>query len=123
VRPTLIRAPGIIAPALVLLLALNGVRAVAHEHAYIPKDLTDAHRELIRLFSPNGVAEIKGLKDEKDALTIPIGIELTNRWQLNSNSRLAKYFHRLGARFARHGGNCDGDLLGSAASSAFGFIA
>ena len=83
-RPTLIRAPGIIAPALVLLLALNGVRAVAHEHAYIPKDLTDAHRELIRLFSPNGVAEIKGLKDEKDALTIPIGIELTNRWQLNS---------------------------------------
>jgi len=98
VRPTLIRAPGIIAPALVLLLALNGVRAVAHEHAYIPKDLTDAHRELIRLFSPNGVAEIKALKDEKGAYTIPIGIELTNRWQLNSNSRLAKYFHRLGVQ-------------------------
>jgi len=46
VRPTLIRAPGIIAPALVLLLALNGVRAVAHEHAYIPKDLTDAQMDI-----------------------------------------------------------------------------
>ena len=40
----------------------------------------------------------KRSKDEKDALTIPIGIELTNRWQLNSNFRLAKYFHRLGVQ-------------------------
>jgi len=84
---------------LVLVLALNGGRAIADEHAYIPNDLADAHRELFRLFSPNGVAEIRALKHEKDAYTtIPIGIELTNRWELNSDSCLAKYFHRLGVQ-------------------------
>jgi hypothetical protein len=95
------KKPGVIAPALFLLLVLDGPQAIADEHAYIPNDLADAHRELIRLFSPNGIAEIKALKNEKAAYTIPTGIEPTNRWQLNSHSSLAKYFHGLGVQDSR----------------------
>ncbi len=86
----------ILLPAAAISLLLFLTTPARGEEIYLPQDLDDAHRELLRLFGPAAIAQIKALKSEEDVYTIDWGIGLINCWELNANSPLALFFRRRG---------------------------
>lgn len=65
---------------------------------YIPKNLDDAHAQLLQTLSVDDLARIKAMKSEDQMAehNFDLGMGLRNTWGLWSGSRLAKYFNQLG---------------------------
>ena len=64
---------------------------------YIPVDLSDAHRELEKIF-PKELEHIKSMTNEEGMIEyhFSLGLSIRNYWGLWHGSRLAQYFDRMG---------------------------
>src|SRR4051812_25886021 len=70
----------------------------AHGGTYIPKDLDDAHQQLLKIFTPKDIAHIKAMKKEGDMIQyhMGLGMGLRNDWGLWRGSRLSQWFNQRG---------------------------
>ena len=84
---------------IILALFLFAINEYAQDStsSYIPENLRDAHRELIRLLPDSVIAIIKNT-NENDLINyhMGLGMWIRNNWGLWENSRLAQYFDSLG---------------------------
>ncbi len=63
----------------------------------IPKDLNEAHTELMRVLSKELIAKMKkGSEKEMSQYHLGLGMTMRNEWGLWKGSSLAKYFNKLG---------------------------
>ncbi|MBA2435525.1 MAG: hypothetical protein H0W34_15045 [Pyrinomonadaceae bacterium] len=72
--------------------------ASAGADTYIPRDLDDAHQQLMKIFSPKDIAHIKAMKSEDDMIEYHMGLGtgLRNDWGLWRGSRLSRWFNQRG---------------------------
>ncbi len=78
---------------------------------YVPIDLDDAHRELLRMLSNDDVDKIRRAGDDEAAtFHMGLGLWIRNNWGLWGGSRLAVHFNGLGVR---HPDDMSGIILGS----------
>ena len=65
---------------------------------YIPKDLDDAHRELAKMLPAEEIERIQAMTNEDQMIDyhMGLGLRLRNEWGLWHESRLARYFTKLG---------------------------
>ncbi|MFN2604389.1 MAG: DUF6794 domain-containing protein [Gemmatimonadaceae bacterium] len=70
----------------------------AHGGTYIPKDLDDAHRQLMKIFSAKDIEHIKSMKSEDEMIEyhMGLGMGLRNEWGLWKGSRLSQWFNQRG---------------------------
>ncbi|HEU5124852.1 MAG TPA: DUF6794 domain-containing protein [Verrucomicrobiae bacterium] len=83
---------------LCLLLVSCSVPSSRPATNYIPVDLEDAHRELARMLPPKELEHIKAMTTESETIEyhMNLGLGLRNQWGLWHDSRLARFFDRLG---------------------------
>lgn len=75
----------------------EGKEAQTKKEIYIPKDLGDAHSELLRILPKDTIEQIKqGTEREMIRYHRGLGMWLRNNWGLWKGSPLGDYFHNLG---------------------------
>jgi hypothetical protein len=85
-----------------VLLVVSCIAAVlvtsADGGTYIPKDLDDAHQQLMKIFSAKDIEHIKAMKSEDDMIEYHMGLGtgLRNDWGLWRGSRLSQWFNQRG---------------------------
>jgi hypothetical protein len=69
---------------------------------YVPKNLDEAHAQLLKNMPPEDIERIKNMKSEDEMIRYHFGagMGIRNSWGLWHGSRLAKYFNDLGIRHA-----------------------
>jgi len=83
------------------LFLLAGASFLLAEEDFIsrPRDLAEAHKSLAARLTRAEIERIKKMPSENDIMRIvgmPQTIGLTNEWQLNDDSALARYFKKMG---------------------------
>jgi hypothetical protein len=70
--------------------------------AYIPKDLADAHHELAKMLPTDEIQHIQAMTNRHQMVEyhMGLGLRLRNEWGLWHESRLARYFTKLGVDHA-----------------------
>src|SRR4051812_5357749 len=83
-----------------LIICCIAVSAVASVRAGtdVPKNLDDAHQQLLKIFSPKDIEHIKAMKKEDDMIEyhFGLGMGLRNDWGLWRGSRLSQWFNERG---------------------------
>jgi hypothetical protein len=65
---------------------------------YIPRDLEDAHAELIKMLPADELQQIRNMKAEREMIGyhMSLGMDLRNDWGLWKGSRLSRRFNLMG---------------------------
>ena len=81
-----------------LLLAFCACTSSHRNVAYIPKDLDDAHQELTKMLPTEEIQHIRVMTNQDQMIEyhMGLGLRLRNEWGLWHESRLARYFTKLG---------------------------
>jgi hypothetical protein len=74
----------------------------SYNRTYIPADLSDAHRELVKMLPAKELEHIKAMATEGEMIEyhMGLGLGIRNQWGLWHDSRLARYFEQLGVDHA-----------------------
>jgi hypothetical protein len=81
-----------------LLVAFCACTSPRRTATYIPKDLDDAHRELVKMLPATEIEHIRAMTNQDQMIEyhFDVGMGLRNQWGLWHESRLASYFEKLG---------------------------
>src|SRR5262245_1990107 len=81
-----------------LLLCFCACTSPRREISYVPKDLDDAHHELTKMLPTEEIQHIRTMTNQDQMIEyhMSLGLRLRNEWGLWHDSRLARYFNRLG---------------------------